>query len=900
MVSVEMTEIDIWSDDDPTETSFTQEVSVGFPEVSENQIVLEIHEDEIRLFSKSYLEDEFESLYGFELILTKGETHYYTAKNTPLNAFVLRYALRGRNPKISPADVQELGSKADSVPLPRATLTEDGRHVQVTMPNIRFYREMLSKVNAYPTKDGYRVDLTRVLDLEAISVSSDAKFPRIAFAKSVLQLNREPIPGYDGTVESLKKISVSELNIVTANKQSWKALKSSKKTLKDKMDEFGISTLHDLLFWLPRRYIDKSKPQDLSNLLEGETAVVLGNIESVSELGSGRGAVFNIKTSTGKVIRATFFNQRWLVSKFKVGTQVLVTGKFSLWNKTPQVSGASIEHAEEAAVLPIVPVYNQSISKGITTYFIMAASRELISRLGDIKLPEYFKKQGKMTYFEALTALHFPNSLAEHATAIETLAFYELVYMQIIIQETKEKTASHTGIEIQEGSRKLQAKGIKSLPFSLTKSQKKAIVELNSKMADSRPSSTLLSADVGAGKTAIAQMASLRAVDAGYQAVVLSPTEILARQLLRSFEKVADDLSQLGEKVNVAFLSSTLKAKEKREVLAKIKSGEADIIVGTHSLMGTSVEYKNLGFIAIDEQQKFGAEQRTQLLNSRSDGKVPDILMQTATPIPRSTAQVFYGDIDMIELKEKPPGRIPIVTEWLQEDPLDVIEQATSEMWVDVINEAKAGNQAFIIAPLVTESDKIDSASVERTYKSLTKMALSGLKVGFVHGQMKSDEQQECMKDFRDKKYDVLVASTVVEVGVDIPDATRVIILSADRMGSASLHQIRGRVGRNSKPSKCYLVSLGKTDNAQLRLQSLVDSNDGFEIAQKDLDIRGEGTLFSTEQSGRSEMVFANLSKHREKIEEAKKEALRILGSKYREQAIKDSKDKFESNERMM
>jgi len=316
--------------------------------------------------------------------------------------------------------------------------------------------------------------------------------------------------------------------------------------------------------------------------------------------------------------------------------------------------------------------------------------------------------------------------------------------------------------------------------------------------------------------------------------------------------------------------------------------------------MSQDVEYKNLGFIAIDEQQKFGAEQRTRLLNSRSDGKIPHLLMQTATAIPRSTAQVIYGDIDLIELKEKPAGRIPIKTIWVEEDPSEIIEQSANNIWGDLVSEIEKGNQAFIVTPLVRESDKIDSASAEKTYKSIKDLSMSGVRVGLVHGQMKPAEQQEIMEKFKNKEFDVLVASTVIEVGIDIRDATRMVILSAERLGSASLHQIRGRVGRNDKPSTCYLVSLGKTDDAQLRMKSLVENEDGFSVAQRDLEIRGEGKMFSSEQSGRSDMIFANLLKHASRIEEAKKEATRILKSPFAEQALADASEKFNSDNRMM
>jgi ATP-dependent DNA helicase RecG len=529
----------------------------------------------------------------------------------------------------------------------------------------------------------------------------------------------------------------------------------------------------------------------------------------------------------------------------------------------------------------------------------MAANRELLSRIKEIKLPVYFRQAGRMDYCEALTELHFPSSLDRHYEAVDTLAYYELVYMQLIIQETKEKSEVRPGIIQAASDRKLQVKAIRSLPFELTKSQKRAVVEMNKKLSGDSPSSTLLNADTGSGKTVVAQLACLRAVEAGNQAVLLGPTDILGRQLFATFEKLVKQLEGFGETVRIAYLGGNMKVRDKKPILKAIKDGEIDVVIGTHAVLADSVEYKSLGFVAIDEQQKFGAEQRTKLLNTRSDNRVPDLLMQSATPIPRSTAQVFYGDMDMIELKEKPPGRIPIVTEWIQEDPVEISQQLVNPLWTDIQNEAAQGNQIFVITPMVSESDKIDAASVEKTFKNLKEISLPGLRIAYAHGQMKGDEQKTVMEEFRAKKYDVLVASTVVEVGVDIPDATRVVILSADRLGASSLHQIRGRVGRNSKPSKCYLVSLGKTENSQLRLQSLVDSEDGFEIAKVDLAIRGEGKMFSVEQSGRSEMIFASLSMHGDRITEAKDEAKRILKSPFRALALQDGKNKFESDERL-
>lgn len=908
-----MAAVDLWADEAPltpqggsgeTPSPVVPEMAspTPMPTVTGNEIHLAIDGGDIHLHSHLDLEEgTFTNLLGNRLVAEAEDgTRHYSLRFGPINAYVLRYALgRGNAPLIQPGDGGRLAEAANKVVSPRATVTEDGKHVHVDLPGVKLYRDLMSKVGGFPiTSGGYNLPISRVLDLEALVATLDSPFPAIQFDRSVGQLTREPIVGYDGTVESLKDIPLGALNVISANSQSWKALKSSKETLETKLAALGFRSLHDLLFGLPKRYIDKSQPQDLKDLVEGETAVLLGTIADVGEITAGRGgAVFTILTSSGSRVRATFFNQRWLMSKFSVGNEVLVTGKFGWWNRSPQVSGSSIEHADEAVVLPIVPIYKQSPSKGVTTHLIMSANRELLSRLGTIKLPPYLRQEGRMDYCEALTELHFPSSMPKHLEAMDTLAYYELVQMQLLIQESKEHSDGRPGIPMQEGAQRLQARALKSLPFDLTQDQKRATVAMNRQMASQRASLTLLNADVGAGKSVIAQLSALRAVDAGYQAVIVAPTEVLASQLYRGFQSLLGNLADQG--LVLEFVREKAPAREKRETLARIASGESHIIVGTPTAM-TKVEYHNLGFVAIDEQQKFGAEQRSRLLSSRADGAMPHTMMQTATPIPRTTAQVFYGDVDMIELREKPPGRVPILTEWVQEDPLELLSQAANRIWTDVIEEAAQGNQTFIITPLVSESDKIDAASVERTFQSLSTLALSGLRVGQVHGQMKPDQQRETMEKFRNREYDVLVSSLVVEVGVDIPDATRVVVLSAERLGSASLHQIRGRVGRSSKPSRCYLVSLGNTEAAQNRLQALVDNADGFAIAKADLSARGEGKMFSVEQSGRSEMVFASLAKHADRIEEAKATANAILRSPFRDRALRDSHEKFESEERMI
>lgn len=388
--------------------------------------------------------------------------------------------------------------------------------------------------------------------------------------------------------------------------------------------------------------------------------------------------------------------------------------------------------------------------------------------------------------------------------------------------------------------------------------------------------------------TVIGQLACMQALDNGYQSALAAPTEVLAVQLYENFMRGINSMPE-DKRPTVAFLGGKTKAKEKKEILKYVKSGDINILIGTHSVLSNKIEYKNLGLVVVDEQQKFGKAQREALLDARSDGFKPDILAQTATPIPRSTAQAFYGDINMISLNGKPEGRIEIITKWIKENPKMVTKDKENPMWKDIMNEVDKGHQVFVVVPMVYESLKMDSASVEGAYKDLKKI-LPKAKIGFTHGSLKKDDQHSAMEAFRNKETNILVASTVIEVGVDVPNATRIVILSADRMGASSLHQIRGRVGRSNLESICYLVSEGKSPTSKRRLQALVDSSDGFEIAKIDLETRGEGDLFGEKQAGDSSLRFSSLVNHGKLINQAQLLAEEIYNSKYRDLAIKDAK----------
>lgn len=845
---------------------------------------------------------DFANLPTLQVLVTEAGHHSYNLYHTPLNAFVLRHLAKKLKASITPEDAESLREKADRVVLPTVTLAENNKHLEIVVPNAHSYKTIVKSVGGWPVKDGgYRVNISRIIDLETLCGALKTFLPPVAIDPKVKALTTAPIMAFDGTLESLKAIPVGELNLVKANQQTYKATSKSSKTLEEKLQAFGISTLYDLLLWFPKRYIDKSQPQSLDSLMIDEPATVVGEVTSVDSIpGNTGGAAFTIALSGGGSIRSLYWRQSWLMNKFKLGDEVLATGKYTKWQGTAQLGGSSIELATEAALLPIVPIYRQSESKGITTAFLLSAVRELFSRLGPIRLPSYLQGEGRMDYYEAYRELHLPTTLAHHDKVIDSLAYYELVYMQLLLQEQREYSERKPGISLAGGERGLQRRAEELLPFTLTESQRKGMEKINRKFSATVPSSLLLNADVGAGKSVCAFLASLQAVDAGYQVVLLAPTEVLARQLYAGALKMAESLSTVGEQVTVEYMGRGMKVREKKALLKRVEEQEVDILVGTLSVVGTGVRYKNLGLVVIDEQQKFGAEQRSALLQSREDGRVPHVLQASATPIPRSTAQAFYGDIDMIFLKDKPPGRLPIATEWLEENPAELLDTVVHPLWEDLMEEAKKGNQTFIVTPLVEESQAVDAASVKAVHKLLKERVFPELRVGVVHGQMKSDDLRETMEAFRAKAYDIIVASTVVEVGVDIPDATRMVVLSADRFGASSLHQIRGRVGRNSKPSKCYLVSATEAENSRDRLRALVEHDDGFEVAKADLKARGTGSLFGASQSGASDQVFANIFRHGAWTPKAREEALLILSSKDRGQALADAHSMFTQKERLL
>ena len=416
---------------------------------------------------------------------------------------------------------------------------------------------------------------------------------------------------------------------------------------------------------------------------------------------------------------------------------------------------------------------------------------------------------------------------------------------------------------------------IAGLPFKPTNAQIKAIAEIFNDLRASYPMHRLLQGDVGSGKTLVAIAGLLSVVEGGRQGAIMAPTEVLAEQHFVSVKELLGDFSLsdssnlLGErKLSVALLTSQTSEKDAKEIRAKLSQGEIDIIVGTHSLIQDSVEFSEIGLVVVDEQHRFGVDQRAALQNKGTNSAIPDLLVMTATPIPRTAAMTVYGDLDVSILNELPEGRTAINTKRMTD---------SQELWQEVMGQIKSGRQAFIVCPLIDESEKIDTTSAEATYQRLKENELREVSVGLLHGRMHASEKQNVMELFRNGELDALVSTTVIEVGVNIPNATAMVILGAERFGIAQLHQLRGRVGRGLFQSTCYLISESHAQETDARLQALVDSTDGFHLAEIDLELRGEGTIMGAEQKGRNDLKIASLRRDKEWVSHARDTALTLL-----------------------
>jgi ATP-dependent DNA helicase RecG len=644
------------------------------------------------------------------------------------------------------------------------------------------------------------------------------------------------------------------------------------------LQKLGINTAWDLLTHYPYRYLDLSTVSLISQAREGQEATFIGEVKEVEKRKSRQGlTIVTVVIFDGSsYLQGVWFNQDYLVKTFKTGLKVAFSGKpkwrFGCWQITsPAYDILDKESSEAVNTGRLVPVYKA------TTKLSTVRLRKLINTALKqfLPLPETLPEPIRTKYKllainEALQQIHFPASKEQWKAARLRLIFEEFFLLELgLAMKKRYYQLKKQGIAHQINEAKIQA-FINSLPFSLTKDQQQAVADIKTDLQQKQPMHRLLLGEVGSGKTVVALIAMAMVISGGYQAALMAPTEILAEQHFLNLKKLMPKSLMAAR---FALLTSSLTDKQKEELYEQIKAGKVDIVVGTHALIQEKVNFKKLGLVIIDEQHRFGVQQRLAL---RFKGQEPDVLVMTATPIPRSLSLTLYGDLDVSELRERPGGRDlkEMVT-------TRVIPEAQRDKAYELIKkEIKAGSQVYIICPLVDESDKLALKSVTQEAAFLTKEVFAGFKVGFLHGKLRAQEKEEIMTAFRQGKLDILIATTVIEVGVDVPNATVMLIEHADRFGLAQLHQLRGRVGRGGKRSWCLLFGDNQSSAAKGRLQAFVKSTDGFSLAEADLQLRGEGQLFGERQTGLPDLKLAQLTKHFKVLTAARREAFNLVAQK--------------------
>jgi ATP-dependent DNA helicase RecG len=646
--------------------------------------------------------------------------------------------------------------------------------------------------------------------------------------------------------------------------------------------QIGITTVLDLLLHYPRRYIDRTNQAAIGDLAVGEEAMVLVTVKRVETIRARSRKTFvqaDVTDGTGW-LRCTFFNQPWRAKQLRADTQAVIFGKVDLFRGRRQMTNPVVDLVGNRTGR-IVPVYPQSEKSGVSTWDLGDWVEEALGRAGDFAEPvprEILDRFDLIDRSAALHGIHLPDSVEEWQVARRRLVLDELLRIQVaLVRRKRELERSAVGVEhVIEGELVPRFHG--RLPFPLTAAQARVMAEIAADLARPVPMHRLLQGDVGSGKTVVAVTALLVAVQGGHQGALMAPTEVLAeqhhlgvRELLRELT-VPDPGTLLGDRpLRVELLTNRTPGSERTRVLDALRAGAVDIVIGTHALIQEGVRFRSLGVAVIDEQHRFGVEQRAAL-RSQSEGEaVPDVLVMTATPIPRTAAMTVYGDLDVSVLDELPPGRTPVATQWAR-GPLQ-----EHEAWERVRAEVAAGHQAYVVCPLIEESDRLEVRSAQETFDSLRAGQVQGLRLGLLHGRVPARDKEQVMEDFRRGDVDVLVATTVIEVGVDVPNATVMVVLDADRFGIAQLHQLRGRVGRATMSSWCYLLGAGATEEGERRLSALEKSSDGFELAEIDLEILGEGTIFGSRQKGRSDLRLASLRRDREWVERARAAAFEIV-----------------------
>ncbi|MCH2443703.1 MAG: ATP-dependent DNA helicase RecG [Acidimicrobiales bacterium] len=647
----------------------------------------------------------------------------------------------------------------------------------------------------------------------------------------------------------------------------------------------GVTSVLDLISYYPRRYLDRTREATLGSLKVGEEGMVLVRVEKASTRRTRRGrTLVEVRVTDPdetESLNLVFFNQPWRQEQLSEGREAVLFGKVDQYRGRLQMTNPLVDLVGDRTGR-IVAVYPQSEAARLHSWEVDRLVAEALRRVMKIRgfadpVPVDVRNRYNLVgRSEAYHGIHRPSSMGEVAEARRRLVFDELLRIQLELVERKHAMECGSAGVAHDISGAMVGQFVERLGFDLTDAQRRVIAELLDDMARPAPMHRLLQGDVGSGKTVVAVAVLLTAVQGGHQGAFMAPTEVLADQhhlgvaeLLNGMT-VPDPSTLLGSRpLLVALLTSRTTAGERRRIVDGLAEGTVDILIGTHALIQEGVEFASLGAVVIDEQHRFGVEQRAALREKNRDGTVPDLLVMTATPIPRTAAMTVYGDLDVSVLDELPPGRIPVASSW---------ESDESPVWEAVREEVQAGRQAYVVCPLIEESEALEVRSAEDVFADLAGGELAGLRLGLLHGRVGRAEKEETMRLFRSGAIDVLVATTVIEVGVDVANATVMVVLDAARFGIAQLHQLRGRVGRSDHPGRCFLVGGAPTAEAEERLRAIVRTTDGFELAEVDLDLRGEGTVMGERQKGRNDLRLASLRRDREWVEAAREVALVLVG----------------------
>jgi len=630
------------------------------------------------------------------------------------------------------------------------------------------------------------------------------------------------------------------------------------------LHELKINTINDLLHYFPFRYEDL-KVKSLDEVIDQEKVTLKGVVVGppvVSRFGRGKNRL-NVRLLIDQaVIMVTFFNQPWLKDKFETGAEVAVYGKWDAKRKS--MTGMKVLAIKNDTSPEFASIY--SASKSIRQTTLVKLIRTAYDAYADLIvniLPQaLIDKYRLVTERQVIHGMHFPKTQTEANAARRTAIFEEFFLFQMAIQLLKKREqAPEQGLALHYDNQKLRA-FIQTLPFELTKAQKRVVNEICRDLKSPRHMNRLLQGDVGSGKTIVAALVMYAAVTAGYQAALMAPTEILAEQHYKNLQRLFADFD-----VQVALLTGSIKGKARQAILSDLAAGKIDLIIGTHALIQDGVDFAKLGLAITDEQHRFGVNQRRVL---REKGYRPDILAMTATPIPRTLAITAFGEMDVSTIDELPAGRIPIKTSWIRGN-----QVANALSFIQ--KELAKGRQAYVVTPLIEESESMDLKNAQAVFAKMQAAFAPTYQVGLLHGQLKNEDKDQIMQAFKANEFQVLVATTVIEVGVDVPNATAMLIFDADRFGLSQLHQLRGRIGRGQEASFCILVADPKNQNGIERMETMVATTDGFQVSQKDLELRGPGDVLGEKQSGMPEFKVADPVADYRALETAQIEAQELV-----------------------